>query len=164
MKCATKPFTFAGNMAIIRLETEIKASAQTCFDLSRSVDAHLSSMEHTKERAVGGRTSGLCRLNDVITWEAKHLGVKQYLTVKITKMEPYVMFEDVMVKGAFKSMQHQHHFEEKNGTTTMRDVFAYETPGWIFGKFFDWLVLERYMTKLLRERNEALKRMAEKTE
>lgn len=150
-------------MATIRLETEINATAQHCFDLARSVDAHLDSMSHTKERAVAGRTSGLCELNDVITWEAKHLGVKQYLTVKITKMQPYTMFEDIMVKGAFKSMQHQHYFEEKNGKTIMRDVFAYETPGWIFGKLFDVLILKKYMTRLLRTRNLALKSQAEKS-
>lgn len=148
-------------MATIRLSTEINAPARICFDLARSVDAHLDSMSHTKERAVAGRTSGLCELNDVITWEAKHLGVKQYLTVKITRMEPYIMFEDVMVKGAFKSMQHQHYFEEKNGKTIMKDVFTYETPFWIFGKLFDVFILKRYMTRLLLKRNAVLKKQAE---
>lgn len=148
-------------MATIRLQTSINAPAQTCFDLSRSVDAHLNSMQHTKERAVAGRTAGLCQLNDVITWEANHFGIRQYLTVKITKMEPYSFFEDVMVKGAFKKMEHQHYFEEKDGQTIMKDVFAYETPGWIFGKMFDALILKQYMTKLLTARNTALKQMAE---
>lgn len=148
-------------MARIEIHTTINASAATCFDLARSVDAHLTSLQHTKERAIAGRTSGLCELNDVITWEAKHFGVKQYLTVKITKMESPYFFEDVMIKGAFKSMQHQHYFEENNGTTVMKDVFSYETPGWIFGKMFDALVLKRYMTHLLTERNRILKTMAE---
>lgn len=148
-------------MAIIHLETKINASAKTCFDLSRSVDAHLSSMSHTKEKAVAGRTSGLCELNDVITWEANHLGLKQHLTVKITKMKPYTMFEDVMVKGAFKKMEHQHYFDEINDHTIMKDVFSYEVPGWIFGKMFDALFLKRYMTKLLVTRNASLKRTAE---
>lgn len=148
-------------MATIKLQTIISAPAKTCFDLSRSVDAHLDSMSHTNERAVAGRTSGLCELNDVITWEANHLGLKQYLTVKITKMEPYTFFEDVMVKGAFKKMEHQHYFQEKGDYTIMKDVFSYEVPGWIFGKMFDAIVLKRYMTKLLTSRNASLKRAAE---
>ncbi len=149
-------------MARIELQTTISASALTCFNLARSVDAHLSSMQHTKERAVAGRTSGLCELDDVITWEAKHFGIKQYLTVKITKMVPYSMFEDVLMKGAFKSMQHQHYFAEKNGKTIMKDVFSYETPGWIFGIVFDRIVLRKYMTRLLINRNNLLKLLAEK--
>lgn len=148
-------------MARIELHTTIVSSAATCFDLARSVDAHLSSLKHTKERAIAGRTSGLCELNDVITWEANHFGITQHLTVKITKMESPHFFEDVMIKGAFKSMQHQHYFEENNGTTVMKDVFSYETPGWIFGKVFDALVLKTYMTKLLTARNATLKSMAE---
>lgn len=148
-------------MTTIRLTTEINATARICFDLSRSVDAHLDSMSHTREKAVGGRTSGLCELNDTITWEANHFGIRQRLTVKIAKMQPYTMFEDVMVKGAFKSFAHQHYFEEKNDYTIMKDVFSYEVPGWIFGKIFDALILKRYMTRLLRIRNAAIKRTAE---
>jgi ligand-binding SRPBCC domain-containing protein len=122
----------------------------------------MQSLAHTKEKAIAGRTSGLFELNDTVTWEAIHFGIRQHLTVKITKMEPYTMFEDVMVKGAFKNFDHQHYFEERDGRTLMRDVFSYETPGWIFGQLFDVLVLKRYMTKLLMTRNEALKKAAEK--
>jgi ligand-binding SRPBCC domain-containing protein len=150
-------------MTVIRLETKINASARVCFDLARSADAHMQSLAHTKEKAIAGRTSGLFEAGDWVTWEAKHFGIRQHLTVKITKLEPYTMFEDVMVKGAFRSFVHQHHFEEHGGYTLMKDVFTYDVPGWIFGKLFDALVLKRYMTRLLRTRNEALKAAAEKT-
>jgi len=148
-------------MTQIVIHTSIKASESICFDLARSVDVHISSLSHTKERAIAGRTSGLCELNDIVTWEAKHFGVTQQLVVKITKMDFPYFFEDVMIKGVFKSMQHQHYFQEKNGTTLMKDIFSYETTGWIFGKMFDVLVLNRYMTHLLTERNRILKTMAE---
>ena len=149
-------------MTTIRLQTSIRASLQTCFDASRDVGAHLESLSHTNERVIAGRTSGLFELNDVVTWEAKHFGITQQLTVKITKMQPYTFFEDAMVRGAFRSMRHEHHFEEKNGVIIMTDVFAYETPGWIFGRLFDALVLKRYMTKLLQTRNEVIRQRAEK--
>jgi ligand-binding SRPBCC domain-containing protein len=148
-------------MATINLETKIHAPAKTCFDLARSADAHVNSMQDSKEKVVAGRSTGLFELNDVVTWEANHLGIRQHLTVKITKMEPYVMFEDVMVKGAFKKMQHQHYFEQQGDYTIMRDVFAYEVPGWVFGRMFDALVLKSYMARLLTTRNESLKRSAE---
>jgi ligand-binding SRPBCC domain-containing protein len=161
-------------MAVINLETRIKASAKTCFDISRSVEAHTDSLAHTNEKVVAGRTSGLFELNDTVTWEANHFGIRQRLTVKITKMEPYTMFEDQMVKGAFKSFAHQHYFEQQGDYTIMKDVFTYEVPGclpvslfplrWqagIFGRVVDWLFLRRYMTRLLQTRNEAIKRSAE---
>lgn len=148
-------------MAVINLETRIKAPARVCFDIARAVEAHTDSLAHTKEKVVAGRMSGLFELNDTVTWEANHLGIRQHLTVKITRMEPYTMFEDKMVKGAFKSFEHQHYFEQQGDYTLMKDVFSYEVPGWIFGKIVDVLVLKRYMTKLLITRNDAIKRAAE---
>ena len=149
-------------MPVIRLETRINAPAKTCFDLSRSVEAHTDSFSHTHERVVEGRTSGLFEAGETVTWEAKHFGIRQRLTVRITKMEPYFFFEDVMVKGAFKSFEHQHCFEQHSGYTMMKDVFTYEVPGWIFGRIADAMFIKRYMTRLLTIRNEAIKRTAEK--
>jgi ligand-binding SRPBCC domain-containing protein len=119
------------------------------------------STKDTKEIAVGGRTSGLCEEGDTITWEATHFLIRQRLTVEITKMEKPVFFEDRMVKGAFKSMRHEHHFEQADSHTIMRDVFMYEVPYGIAGWIFDKVILRRYMTRFLRTRNEMIKRMAE---
>jgi ligand-binding SRPBCC domain-containing protein len=148
-------------MTEIRLETIISAPKEVCFNIARSVHAHLDSLRHTNERVIAGRTSGLFELHDTVTWEAKHFGIRQRLTVQITKMQPYTFFEDAMIKGAFKSMRHEHHFEEKDGVTIMSDLFEYETPGWIFGKLFDALVLKQYMTRLLKTRNEIIRKLAE---
>ena len=46
-------------MAVIRVETEIKAPPQLCFDLKRSVDLHVTSTGDSSERAVAGVTEGL---------------------------------------------------------------------------------------------------------
>ena len=70
-------------MTTILLTTEIKASIERCFDLSRDIEAHKLSAKETNERVVSGRTSGLCELGDIITWEAKHFGIKQNLTVSM---------------------------------------------------------------------------------
>lgn len=45
-------------MAVIILKTQIAAPIEKCFDLCRSIDLHLKSMQHTDERAIDGRTSG----------------------------------------------------------------------------------------------------------
>ena len=148
-------------MAKIHLRTSINAGIETCFNLARSVEAHQLSTTKTNEKAIAGRLSGLCELGDTITWEATHFGVVQQLTVEITKLKPPFMFEDRMLKGAFKSMRHRHTFESANGTTLMTDQFEYDVPFGIIGKLFDSLVLKRYMTRFLINRNQVLKSMAE---
>lgn len=144
-------------MPIINITTEISAPIQKVFDTSRSVDIHKNSMKHTNERAIAGKTSGLMELNDWVTWEAKHFGITQQLTSKITEFNPPYFFVDEMQKGAFKSFRHEHHFSEENGITTMVDVFEYKSPYGILGRFADWLFLERYMTRLLERRNSMIK-------
>jgi len=148
-------------VATILLTTEIKASIEKCFDLSRDVDAHKLSAEQTNEIAVGGRTTGLCELGDTITWEARHFGIRQNLTVEITQFNRPFFFEDRMLEGAFKSMRHEHHFEEIEGSTIMTDKFWYEVPFGVIGKVFDKLILRKYMTKFLLKRNQVLKEFAE---
>jgi ligand-binding SRPBCC domain-containing protein len=67
-----------------------------------------------------------------------------------------------MGKGAFSFIEHDHYFEEKEGMTLMKDVFYYGVPYSIFGKLFNQLVLKKYMTNFLSERNRVIKEVAEK--
>jgi ligand-binding SRPBCC domain-containing protein len=120
------------------------------------------STRQTNEVAVGGRTSGLCDAGDRITWEATHFWIRQRLTVEITKMDRPFFFEDRMLTGAFKSMRHEHHFEQSGDRTIMRDVFMYEVPYGLAGWVFDTVVLKRYMTRFLKIRNELIREMAER--
>src|SRR5215218_8887243 len=57
----------------IEMSTYIAAPRERVFDLARSIDVHQRSLEHTRERAVGGRTSGLIGLGETVTWRARHL-------------------------------------------------------------------------------------------
>ena len=93
-------------MLVIRLWTPIAAPPERVFDLARSIDAHQDSAEGTQERAIGGVTKGLIGLGEEVTWKARHFGIKQRLTVRITRFERPARFQDVMVSGAFKSMKH----------------------------------------------------------
>ena len=108
-------------MTLINLTTEINAKIEICFDVARDIDIHKLSTKNTREEAIAGRMNGLCELDDTITWRATHLGIRQKLTVRITQFDRPHYFEDIMLKGAFKSMKHQHYFEEKNGITIMKD-------------------------------------------
>lgn len=149
-------------MTSILLETFISAPVETCFDASRDIGLHLGSAADTGERVVAGRTSGLCELGDEITWEARHFGMRQKLSVQITDLDFPRFFADRMVKGAFKSMRHEHYFEKSGGGCLMTDIFMYETPYWICGSVFDTLFLKRHMRNFLLQRNRFLKNHCER--
>lgn len=148
-------------MPVIRLSTFIQAPAAICFDLSRSIELHLQSTAHTKERAVAGRTSGLCEAGDTITWEAIHFGIRQRFTVCITAMDRPSFFEDEMIRGAFKYMHHRHEFEAAGDGTLMKDTFSFAAPCGLVGRLFESLVLTAYMRRLLEKRNQLIKVIAE---
>jgi ligand-binding SRPBCC domain-containing protein len=148
-------------MPRIHLQTQIKARTAIVFDLSRSIDLHKISTEHTKEEAIAGKTSGLIEMNEFVTWRAKHFGVMQNLTSKITAYDRPNAFTDEMQKGAFKSFRHEHIFTESNGKTLMTDVFEYQSPFGLLGKLADQLFLKKYMIKLLEKRNQVIKEFAE---
>ncbi len=146
--------------------TFIHAPIERVFDLSRSIDVHLISASGTNEQTVatGGLTTGLMRLGDVVTWQARHFGIRQRLTSKITQFDPPHAFQDTMLRGAFAHMQHDHFFRAMpHGATAMRDTFRFAAPIPILGPIADHLVLARYMRNFLRERNNVIKQVSEST-
>ena len=151
-------------MPVISLQTVIAAPRERVFDLARSIDAHQDTAEHTGERAVAGVISGLLGLNGEVTWEARHFGVKQRLQVKMTMLDRPNHFQDVMLKGAFRQMQHDHTFEDRAGKTVMIDRFEFISPLGFLGRMADGIFLENYMRRFIEKRNAILKRTAESDE
>jgi ligand-binding SRPBCC domain-containing protein len=150
-------------MPVIRVETSINASAEICFDLSRSIDLHLDSTADTGERAIAGVTSGLIGLNEQVTWRAHHVWWQE-LTSKITAYDRPIYFCDEMQKGFFKYFKHDHFFDETNGTTIMRDEISFQSPFGPFSIIPDNLILKNYLTSFLRKRNDLIKEIAESKE
>lgn len=148
-------------MPVIRNTISIKAPIEVCFDLARNVEIHPKTTKKTKEKAVGGVTTGLLEEGDTVEWEAVHFGIKQRLTSKITEMNRPNEFKDIMVKGAFKSFIHTHTFVASGNETEMIDRFDYLSPLGFFGKAADFLFLESYMQKFLSDRAKELKKIAE---
>jgi len=123
-------------MPEIELLTEINATIEKVFDLARSIDLHMESTRQTGEKAIAGKTSGLIELGETVTWRAKHFGIWQTLTSKITEFDRPNYFVDEMVQGAFKSFRHEHHFSRIDNQTLMKDVFVFEAPFGRFGPIF----------------------------
>lgn len=149
------------NLTIIKIITYINAPIERCFDLSTSIDLHKISTSKTKEEAIAGVTNGLVKLNDKVTWKAKHFGIWHQLQVQITEYERPLFFVDEMIKGTFKSMRHRHEFKQIESGTIMVDQFEFSSPFGILGKIVDHFILKNYMTNFLKERNEVVKDFAE---
>lgn len=148
-------------MPIIHLETKIYAPQTLVFDLARSIDLHLVSTDQTQETAIGGVTSGLIGLNETVTWRAKHFGIFQELTSKITVYNRPHTFSDEMVKGAFKRMKHDHYFKTIENYTLLSDTFDFNAPLGFLGTIAETLVLKNYMREFLVKRNATIKDYAE---
>ena len=71
-------------MSKIEIITKVEAPIKRCFQLSTSIDLHKISASQTKEQAIEGRTEGLIKLGEAVTWKAKHFGFYHRLKVKIT--------------------------------------------------------------------------------
>ena len=150
-------------MPVIRVVTEIHAPLEACFDLARDIEVHIRSTAGTDEKAVGGVTSGLIGLGQEVTWEARHFGIRQRLTSRITAFDYPRHFRDSQVRGVFRRFDHDHLFVGEGGTTAMTDVFDYEAPmGWV-GRLADGLFLKAYMRGLLERRAGVIKGAAEES-
>jgi hypothetical protein len=149
-------------MPTVVVETLIHASRETCFDLARDLDLHVRSMGHSGERAVAGRTSGLIGLNEDVTFEGRHFFVVHQHQSRITAFDRPCHFRDVMVRGRFRSFEHDHEFEAISpAVTLMRDVLAFESPLGMLGRIVDRLVMSGYLRRLLESRAEAIRLAAQ---
>ena len=148
-------------MAGFRIVTTIAAPVEVCFDLARDIDFHVRSLADTGERAVAGRTTGLIGLGESVTWEARHLGVRQRLTSEVTAFDRPTYFRDAMTAGAFRAFAHDHRFEATDGGTVMTDEVAFRSPFGPLGWLVDTLFMTGYLRRLLEGRCRAIQREAE---
>ncbi len=148
-------------MPQIHLTSFIAAPIERVFDLSRSINLHQISTVDTKEKAIAGVMNGLINKNETVTWQARHFFKTRQFTSKISEMEIPVFFVDEMIKGDFKSFNHEHHFRSTNNGTIVIDKLLFETPYGILGKMLNRVFLKSYLERLLIKRNEVIKNYAE---
>jgi len=149
--------------------TVIRAPLARVFNLARSIEVHLLGNTHFGEQATAGTRSGLIGPGESVTWRARHFFIRQHLTSAITAFDPPRYFQDTMLRGAFHSMQHDHHFHllpttDGSALTEMRDDFRFSAPLAPLGWLAERLVLGHYMRNLLRERNAIIQQVAESDE
>ncbi|ROS47398.1 SRPBCC family protein [Curtobacterium sp. PhB78] len=139
-----------------RVVTELAAPPERAFALSLDIGAHERSMAATDERAVAGTTSGTIGLGESVTWRARHFGIVWRMTSRITALEAPHRFVDEQVRGPFARFHHEHRFEPSAGGTRMVDTITFRAPFGPLGRLAEVVALERYLPRLIRERNASL--------
>ncbi len=143
-------------VARFELRTRSARSAADLSDLARSVDAHLSSMSGSRERAVGGVTSGLLALGDEVTWRDIHFGIPLTMTSRIIAMDVPVAFVDEQVRSPFRRFRHEHVFQDEGDGCLMIDQIEFVAPLGILGRIVERLVLAPHLRRIIGARNTAI--------
>jgi hypothetical protein len=141
-------------MQLITIQTYIAAPPELCFLLSLSMDLHIQSTAQTNERAIAGVIHGLIGPNETVTWQGRHFGFMLTHETLILKYDRPHHFQDIMLRGMFKTFEHDHYFDPlPDGTTLMRDELRFAAPLGPLGRIAEVLVLRRYLKGFLVERN-----------
>ncbi len=143
----------------LRDEIVVRAPIERCFLLSTSVEIVEKELGM---RPVSGRTSGLVLGDETVWWKGWQLGLPQYHQSLISAYEPYRFFQDTMLKGRFKSFQHDHRFTDReDGAVLLQDELRFSLPFGAAGKMFARSVMAPHIAGLLRRRFRLLKEIAE---
>lgn len=134
--------------------TRARRSVEEMFDVSLSIDEHVTSMAKSGERAIGGVTSGSIALGETVTWRARHFGVWFTMTSQITSLQRPDRFVDEQVRGPFRSFHHEHTFRRDGDDTIMTDTLTIASP--VFGRLAERVVLVPYLRRLIEHRNRHL--------
>src|ERR1700733_1627052 len=141
-------------MTTIELTTLVHAPVEICFQLSLSIDLELEAARAHHLRAVGGVTSGIISAGQRVKWKTRQFGITVSHVSEITGLQEPLFFQDSMIKGMFKSFQHDHFFQPLGvNDTEMRDLLRFRMPFWLMGTISERFVIRPRMLHLLRLRN-----------
>ena len=136
----------------------VQAPIERCFLLSTNVELVRQTIGL---EPVEGKTSGLVVANDRLLWRGWKFGLPARHETLITRYDRPIFFQDTMGKGMFQSFQHDHHFEEVDGYTLLRDVVRFTLPLGFAGQTVGRLIVVPHVLGLLERRLALLKRLAE---
>ena len=148
-------------MVSLKSMTLVHAPLERCFRLSVSIDL---TMAATAQKAIAGVTKGLIGPGETVTWQGRHFGWKFTHESLIEVWRPFSYFRDVMVSGAFKAYEHDHHFAVMDDGTRIRDEVRFIAPMGFAGRVAETMLLKKRIGAMIRARNALIKRVAESDE
>ncbi|AGZ40532.1 SRPBCC family protein [Actinoplanes friuliensis] len=146
---------------VIEVVTVVDAAPRRVFDLELDVDVHAGSLRGSRETATTSTGRRRLTLGDEATFRATHFGLPWRMTSRITAWEPPHRFVDEQTRGPFRSLHHEHHFEDLGTSATrMTDRMTVSAPLGAFGALVTRLVLAPYLRRLLKQRAAYIRRVA----
>ena len=142
-------------------ESVIRASPERVFAFHEQPDALVLLLppwesarviQSARISEVGARAIVETRIIGPITiqWIAEH-----------TVYDPPKMFEDIQIKGPFRSWRHRHLVEPHKDGATLRDEIDYEPPLGFVGRVFAPLMIERRLRRLFDYRHQVTREWCE---
>ena len=128
-------------------ESLINASAERVFAFHERPDAlRLLTPPWEKTRII--ESASISELGSRTIIETKVGPIKIRWVARHTKYEPPHLFEDIQIKGPFRSWRHRHKIESSDNGARLRDEITYEPPFRFLGKLFSPLFIERRLKRL----------------
>lgn len=147
---------------VIRDQVVVRAPIERCFALS----THLAVVEMTLAmRPVGGRVEGTVAGGDRVRWRGWKWGLRHEHESLIEALDPPCFFRDRMIAGSFAAFEHDHKFSvQEDGGVLLRDEVRFRMRWGGTGLMFGRAMVVPHVRKLMRERFDLIKRLAESEE
>jgi ligand-binding SRPBCC domain-containing protein len=142
-------------------ESVIRASPQRVFEFHEQPNV-LTLLIPPSE---SGRVIQSAKISEVGTQaiiETMILGpIKTRWVAEHTVYDPPHMFEDIQVKGPFRSWRHRHIVEPVSDGAILRDEIDYEPPFGFLGRLVAPILIQKRLQKLFDYRHEVTRRWCE---
>jgi ligand-binding SRPBCC domain-containing protein len=148
-------------METLKLSTWIDAPMERCFLLSLSIDLQVASARSTRDEASTGSSDGPIGDAEAMTLQGRHFRARWGHTSLIETLRPHSYYRDVMIAGAFRHFEHDHHFARMDDGTRMRDEIRYSTRWGTLGRLATKMFLRKRLKAMLIDRNAVIRRVAE---
>ena len=143
-------------------ESIIRASPERVFAFHEQPDV-LNLLLPPWESARVIQTAKISEVGTNAIIETRILGpIKTHWVAQHTVYDPPHVFEDVQMKGPFRSWRHRHIVEAHAEGAILRDEIDYEPPLGFLGRALAPLLVERRLQKLFDYRHEVTRRWCER--
>ena len=143
-------------------ESVIRASPERVFAFHEQPDV-LNLLLPPWESARVIQTAKISEVGTNAIIETRILGpIKTRWVAQHTVYDPPHVFEDVQMKGPFRSWRHRHIVEAHAEGAILRDEIDYEPPLGFLGRALAPLLVERRLQKLFDYRHEVTRRWCER--
>ena len=142
-------------------QSVIQASPQCVFHFHEQADV-LQLLIPPWESARVVQPAKISEVGSQAIVETKILGpITMRWVAQHTVYDPPHTFEDIQIKGPFKSWRHRHIVEAHAGGTMLRDEIDYEAPLGLPGRLIAGIVVEKRLRRLFDYRHEVTRRWCE---